>query len=318
MKLSLTLFSIASIVAVVAQDTAAGTSASATGSGSAVASSTGSAAKASTPATASSSAPSATASSSSFKLPDGISSQCTTFLSNLDADTTLQSCISPALNSLEGSSPSLDTVCAKIAASTCSETNYYKILSYFSGNCSSELITSPNKDVVSIFDSLYVALPFQKAICTKDATGKWCATGSSSNATSSVYSGVSNAAQSPLSTSDGYPNAETFTSDNILFFGHNANMDQASLCTTCLQKVLTIYIGHETTRTYPTGLSGSPLLAVQNDLWTAVNAKCPADFISGALANAQNTPSSVNGAAAFSPVKGATVLFALIAGVIAL
>jgi len=152
------------------------------------------------------------------------------------------------------SSPSISAVCSSVSSGKCSESGYYKFLTYFSGNCTDELVTNPNDDVCAIFDSLYVALPFQKAICTKDALGNWCATASSSNSTSDS-AGVANAAQTPLSTSDGYPDPDAFSQKDILFLGYNSELATASLCTTCLQKILTIYFGHESQKPYPAGLN---------------------------------------------------------------
>lgn len=320
MKLSLTIISIAaSIVAVAAQNDTASVSGASTA---APAASTAVSAVNATTTTAASNATDATASTgssgSSYQAPSGISSTCSTFLKTLDTAPAIQSCISPALDVLQGTSPSLDALCAKTAASSCSETAYYNVLSYFSGNCTNELVTSPNSDVGAIYDSLYVSLPFQKAVCTKDNLNKWCAQASSNATSSDSSAGTSNAAQSPLSTSQGYPNPDAFTSDNILFLGAHADQDASTLCTTCLQKVLTIYFGHEAKRIYPSGLNNSPLLAVQSDLWKSVQQKCPADFVSSAIGNAGAAPSQVNAAPAFTPAKSATVLLALVAGVFAL
>ncbi|KIJ24115.1 hypothetical protein M422DRAFT_275183 [Sphaerobolus stellatus SS14] len=246
MKFSLTILSFASIVAVAAQSAA-----NSTASDSAAASSSNSTAA---DTTSSDSTSSTGSSGSSFAVPSGISSSCSSFLQSLDTESAIQSCVSPALVALEDSNPTLASVCASTASSTCSESDYYQALSNFSSSCVDELITSPNANVTAIYDSLYVALPFQKAVCTQDNLNNWCAQG---NATNTDVSGASaNSAQSPLSTSEGYPDAEAFASDDILFLGYNANMDASSLCTTCLQKVLTIYFGHESKRPYPSGLSG--------------------------------------------------------------
>lgn len=178
------------------------------------------------------------------------------------------------------------------------------------------MVTNPNDAVNAIFDSLYVVVPFSKVVCTKDQQNKYCATGTSSNSTN--Y-GAANAAQTPLSDSNGYPNPDAFASDNLLFLGYNSKMDATSLCTSCLKNILTTYFSHEARRPYPAGLANSPLMGVQSDLWSAVQSECPADFVTSAISNTGASPSEVNAAFyVFTPAKSLVAFLTVIAGVIAL
>jgi hypothetical protein len=102
---------------------------------------------------------------------------------------------------------------------------------------------------------MYVSLPLSHAVCTKDTSGDYCLSKLASNATAIAASGVSNAAQKPLSATDGTPNADVFTAANILFIGANSNMTEAQLCTECTKNVLTNYFSFESTTAYTGGLA---------------------------------------------------------------
>jgi hypothetical protein len=189
------------------------------------------------------------------------------------------------------------------------------MLSYFTANCTDELVSQPNDDVVKVFDSLYVVVPYSKVVCSKDQLDKYCA--SSSPAAPANASYQANAAQTPLSDSKGYPNPDAFASENLLFLGYNGDEDAAALCTTCLKNVMSVYVNHEAKRPYPAGLDSSPLMKVQTDLWSAVQSKCPADFITSVVANTGANPDTVNAASSVltTPIKGVLTVLALIAGV---
>jgi len=165
-----------------------------------------------------------------------------------------------------------------------------------------------------MYDTLYVTAPLMGAICAKDDTNKYCLTTLAGNTTAKANSGIANAAQQPLGGSNGLPNAAAFSAANILFLGANPQMDAASLCTTCTKNVMSNYFAFESLSPYVTGLPGSPLLAQQNALYSAIQTTCPADFLSSALGNAGANPNSINGAATFSPAQGVMAVLAVAAG----
>jgi len=171
---------------------------------------------------------------------------------------------------------------------------------------------------------MYVSLPLSHAVCAKDISQNYCLSTLANNATAKAASGVSNAAQKPLSATDGTPDADVFTAANILFMGANSNMTYAQLCTECTKNILTSYFSFESTTPYSGGLASSALLGLQNDLYSAVSTTCGAAFLSGALANAGSTPGTIGGgvssswAITFSPAKGLVALVALAAGFMAL
>jgi len=298
MKFTLTILSVASLVA--AADYAANATSSAASS-------------------SSSSAASASATPSS-EIPTSISSGCSTFLTALNSASAIQTCISPLLNALTSSNTaSISSVCTTATSSSCSDSTVRTWLTYFKGNCTAEIVTSPNQDVVALYDVLYVVKPFTNAVCAKDQNGTYCLSGLASNSSAQAASGITNAAQTPLTSSDGTPDAEAFTNANIMWLGANPTMDAASLCTTCTKNVLTSYIQWESSTPLANGIANSPLLSSQTALWTAVSKTCPADFISGTLSNAGASPGAANGAPTSSPAKGAMVMLAIVAaGIMAL
>lgn len=169
------------------------------------------------------------------------------FFSGLNSSPAVQSCISPALNALQSNNaPSISSLCAATTSNTCPDSTMRSWLAYFRGNCTNELLTNPNQQVVGIYTSFYAIKPFLNAVCAKDtATGSYCLSQLGSNSTAKAAGGMANAAQQPLADANGVPNAEAFSNANILWLGANPNMDAASLCTTCTKNVLTSYIQWE-------------------------------------------------------------------------
>ncbi|KAF8522520.1 hypothetical protein JB92DRAFT_1693270 [Gautieria morchelliformis] len=247
-------------------------------------------------------------------IPSNISSGCSNFLSALNSAPGIQSCVSPVLNALpSNSTASISSVCAAVTSNSCPDATVRTWLADFRGNCTAELLTSPNPQVVSLYGVLYVLIPFTNAVCAKDQTGQYCLSQLSSNSTAKAASGVANAAQKPLTSSDGTPDATVFGSANIMWLGANPTMDAASLCTTCTKNVLSSYIQWESSMPPANGLSNLPLLSSQAPLWAAVQQTCPADFISGTLSSAGASPGAANDASASSPAKTAMAMLAVVA-----
>ncbi|KAF8582173.1 hypothetical protein K439DRAFT_1661962 [Ramaria rubella] len=333
MKLTLSIISFAGLVA--AQNFSASSSSSAAWSSAAASSSaaSSSAASSSPPSAASSGAassvasyatPAASSASSSAtpppQIPSSISAGCSNFLTALNGASGIQKCISPVLDALtSNSTASLSSICSTATSSGCSDSTLRTWLTYFKGNCTNEMLTNPNKDVVALYDVLYVVKPFTGAVCAQDGSGNYCLNNLSGNSTAKAASGITNAAQTPLTSSDGTPDAEAFSNANVMFLGANPSMDATDLCTPCTKNILTGYISWESSTPLANGIANSPLLASQTPLWNAVQTKCPSDFISGTLANAGAAPGAVNGASTSSPAKGAMLMLAIVAaGVMAL
>lgn len=79
------------------------------------------------------------------------------------------------------------------------------------------------------------------------------------------------------------PDMAAISQDNSQFLFYNANLTKDELCQECLRKVLTAYIQFESDIPYACGMSNSVLLSVQPALYAAVQSKCPAGFLNGAV-----------------------------------
>lgn len=79
------------------------------------------------------------------------------------------------------------------------------------------------------------------------------------------------------------PNMTTYHDSNLPFLFLKPDLDATTLCTSCTRQILTIYINFESSIPYGPGLSSSQLLDTQNDLYSAINSKCPAGFMTQAV-----------------------------------
>lgn len=79
------------------------------------------------------------------------------------------------------------------------------------------------------------------------------------------------------------PNMTTYHDTNLPFIFFTPNLDATKLCTACSRNVLTAYINFESNVPYGPGLSQSQLLDTQSALYSAIQDKCPAGFLSGAV-----------------------------------
>lgn len=226
----------------------------------------------------------------------------------------------------------LNTLSSSLSA--CSDSVIRSKLTDFYSACSNELTTSPNSDVLRAYDVFYVLYPFSQAVCTKDDSGNYCVleVGSTSNTTKSLLaSGSTNSSPSeglwsPLSSGntrrDGgqvvIPNIQQFNTLNLVFLGLLPSLSADQLCQPCTRNVLNKYIQFMSAIPYAPGLSSSPLMSGETDLYNAVQQKCGAPFLSGSVQAAGGISNSVlgNGAAGLS-VNTRTVagtLFAIACG----
>jgi hypothetical protein len=122
------------------------------------------------------------------------------------------------------------------------------------------------------------------------------------------------------------PNMTTYRNTNLPFLFLQPNMKASALCTPCTREVMVSYIKWETAFPYALGLSQSPILGGQSELWNAINATCGQGYVKaitsevGIAANAFN--SSSNAMARFatgsSGVGSIVAGAAVVAGAVAL
>lgn len=281
-------------------------------------------------------------------IPSGISSGCSTFMTALDSDPQVLSCTKVFTGLVStfgvGSDPGTITASTITSAlntlssglSACSESVIRGKLTDFYSACPNELTSSPNSDVVRAYDVLYALSPFAQAACTKDDSGNYCVleVGSSSNSTKTLLSSSSDS--SPANglwetltsgtTRRGeeqvvIPNLQEFRSANLVFLGLLPSLTSDQLCKTCTRNVLNQFIQFESSLSYAPGLSNSPLLGGQTDLYNAVQQKCGAPFLSGSVQAAGGIAGGLMGGAADISVNTHTVagaFLAVVAGLFAL
>jgi len=278
------------------------------------------------------------AASTAAVIPTSVSQGCSTFLSALDSDSNLKSCIS-SINSATGSitpkssssdiTTALGSICGSSTSSACSDTLFRTQLTSFLGACQNELSgSSPNKDVQGIYDALYSFDPFLKSVCSTDPSnnnggyclstiGKDAASGAGSSIVDLAKNALSIVVQLPLTKRDTspfsaagtylVPNATTFQATSLPFLFLSANTAQATLCSPCTQAILKPYLAFESS---VANAITSTILAGQKTLWDAVQSQCPAGFADGVVANAgaaPSTPTGVVGGSLGAATKGAKI-----------
>lgn len=255
-------------------------------------------------------------------IPTGISSSCTTFLTNLNDNSTITSCLKPIISATSQFGPSgssstnpttadvtsaLSQLCS--STTTCSDSTIRSQLTQFYSACSAELSgTSSNTDIIRLYDVLYAIVPFKAAACTKDDSGNYCvtqiSTGSSNSTTGSksvssttdtfelLKNNLVEQSGSTLTrratvvqnvTAALIPNTTTFRTTGLPFLLLTPSTDSSKLCTACTRSVLLAYIDFEQDIPYAPGLSNSPILGGQTALYNGVTSVCGSSFMSGAV-----------------------------------
>jgi hypothetical protein len=193
------------------------------------------------------------------------------------------------------------------------------------------LTSNANSDVINIYDVFYALTPLKNAVCTKDPNDKYCvidittpssdagASGANvdvavgSNSVSSIkqylWSKVSKTKRATAQTPAMIPNTTTYRNNNILFFLLQPKMDSTILCTACTRSVLMSYFNFEQSVPYGPGISKSPLMGGQMDLYNAVNNACGSDFFSGAVQAAGGLSGGLAGAATSTAVRSVSQSF---------
>ncbi|KAK0457122.1 uncharacterized protein EV420DRAFT_1621178 [Desarmillaria tabescens] len=271
----------------------------------------------------SSSSSAASASSTSNPLiPSGISTNCKNFLESLDSDSSLATCTkalatatsayAPGNSSSTSSSSEITKVLDNVSSNSCEVTIMTSIIANFGSACQTELVTTPVKDVVLLYDTVYMMNPWLDVLVTKDDSGTYCVLESYNAATNSTSSsasasGYSNAAavgttslqevqdtlvvnldsSSTLSrraqTVIATPNATTWTTNGIPFLFFTDTLSSTTLCTTCSRNVMTTWISWESKVPYAPAAQESALLSGLNSLYSAIQTKCGKSFLSGAV-----------------------------------
>lgn len=267
-------------------------------------------------------------------IPSGISSQCSTFLTAFNTDSSITSCIQPILSATSQFGPSGTTNASSSAVtaalgqlcslSSCEQTIRGKLSDFYTA-CTAEVTGSgANKDVLQTYDWLYVLTPFVNAACAKDDNGKACVTqiqtttgssnstgGSKSVASSNgklalVENSLYAAAGSPFTrratvtqnvTAALVPNTTTFAQTGLAFLFLTPDLSANQLCVSCSRQILSAYINFEQSVPYGPGLASSPILSGQSALLNAVNSTCGASFMGGAVQAAGGLGSGLLGGA---------------------
>jgi hypothetical protein len=223
----------------------------------------------------------------------------------------------------------VDSICTGSVSTACSDSLIRGKLGDFYSACSAELTSNPNEQLRNIYDVLYALTPLQQAICSKDDSGNYCViagnNASSTGTQSAPSAGDLNEIQKTLyytptsgslSTRDEdaiLANLTTFHVNNLAFLLLQPNMDSDALCTTCTRNILTSYFNYESDALYGPGLSSSVLLAGQTDLVGAIQQKCGANFLNGAVEAAGGIKQDAMNAA----VKGVSDRFAALTAIVA-
>ncbi|OWZ39508.1 hypothetical protein C356_04121 [Cryptococcus neoformans c45] len=162
-------------------------------------------------------------STESILIPANITSSCSSFLSELDSDSTLSSCVTPLINATASFSPTAvasnnlteDTINYTLASickgkGGCDDSTIRKWLSKFYSECFTELTSSTgyNSDVRELYDIVYVVNPLKAAVCSVDSSNQeYCVNEivqsesiSNSNSTASNSTSVDDASASTNAT----------------------------------------------------------------------------------------------------------------------
>ncbi|KAG6810520.1 hypothetical protein H0H92_011466 [Tricholoma furcatifolium] len=244
-------------------------------------------------------------------VPTGISSGCSSFLTNLNTNTTITTCLSSVTSATSNYSPgsaaatsssaaqvgsTLGNLCSSTVTNNCPESMIRSTLTNFLAACNAELTSTRNTNVQQIYDMLYALVPLKNALCAEDDSGNYCAT-QTQLPTGETASGL----QAILSSTTSTLNFNTFASNNILFMFLNSTLSSTNLCTVCSRNIVSAYLNFEVQLPYGPGLGQSILLAGQSVLYNGMLTTCGSTFFNGAGVQAAGglsggTLSSSNGA----------------------
>ncbi|KAJ3491919.1 hypothetical protein NLI96_g381 [Meripilus lineatus] len=220
-------------------------------------------------------------------IPTGISTGCSDFLTTLNKDTSFSSFTTPlvaATSQFVGNTTTPSAATLKASLTTLCNINapvsaLRSKLGNFYSACQAELTTTPNQDVIAIYDVVYIAAPLQQAVCSKTDSGDFCV-GQIDTKVDPVdlYTSDASSGQVVLT-----PNTQTFLNNNIAFLLYTKDTPKATLCTPCVRSALTSFVSWESSTPYAPGLKQSTILANQPDFYTHVQDTCGSSFMQGAV-----------------------------------
>ena len=325
-------------------------------------------------------------------IPNNITASCSSFLTALNADSSIQNCVTPLINATASYTPTAnsnasstdvdETLTTLCQSDGCADSAIRGWLSGFYSNCSAELTSSTayNAQVRELYDVLYVVNPLRMAVCAIDsgnqdfcvksivsgasnssssASASGSASGSASAASASasgsgsvmlssfastwspiqvaannlyisipvaasditkravkMFSRQDQAADQQVFASIITPNMTTYRNTNLPFLFLQPTMKQSTLCTPCTREIMVSYIKWETAFPYALGLSQSPILGGQSELWNAINATCGQNYVKAITSQVGITAAAFNsssGAISFK-VGGGSGIGSIIAG----
>jgi hypothetical protein len=327
--------------------------------------------------------------SDSALIPSNITASCSSFLTTLNADTSIQDCVTPLINATAAYTPTAgsnasstdiqDTLTTLCKSDGCADSAIRGWLSGFYSNCSAELTSSTeyNAQVRELYDVLYVVNPLRKAVCsidsgnqdfcvksivsgannsTSSASASGSASGSAASASGSAaasgsvmlssfaatWNPIQVAANNlyisvPVAASDMTkrvvnmfsrqeqadqkvfasiitPNMTTYRNTNLPFLFLQPTMKQSTLCTPCTREVMVSYIKWETAFPYALGLSQSPILGGQSELWNAINATCGPTYVKAITSEVGIAAASFNSSSGALSLSGSSGIGSIIAG----
>ncbi|KAG6833393.1 hypothetical protein H0H87_007378 [Tephrocybe sp. NHM501043] len=225
-------------------------------------------------------------------VPTGISSDCSTFLNNLNTDSSFKTCLSSLNNATGDYQPgsaaatsstsakvgsTLSNLCSSSVSNNCPESLVRSKLTDFYAACPAELTSNLNKDVLHIYDILYTLNPLKTAVCSKDDSGNYCVTQTTLPSTGQTAQQI----QQVLA-SGSTPNLDTYNSNNIPFFFLQSTLASSDLCNVCTRNVMTAYLNFEAKVPYAPGLANSLTIKGQTSLYSGIVSTCGSTFLSGA------------------------------------
>ncbi|OBZ74718.1 hypothetical protein A0H81_05542 [Grifola frondosa] len=222
-------------------------------------------------------------------IPTGISDGCSSFLTSFNTDTSLSSCTTSLISATSDFAPGSNSTPSASAVSSALN----NVCSSSAACADATIQQGRDQDLRRPL----LAHALRSALCSKDDSGRYCATQIGTNASSTstgVLSTVSEYLSVPLSSSNArradaqsvvslIPNVTTFANNNLIFLFLSPSLDSTQLCTSCARNVITSYVSFESSVPYGPGLSSSVLLGGQSALYTAVQSTCGASFLNGAV-----------------------------------
>ncbi|GLB44526.1 hypothetical protein LshimejAT787_1701530 [Lyophyllum shimeji] len=227
----------------------------------------------------------------STAIPSGISQGCSSFLTSLNTDSSLSTCLSSLNNSTADYQPgsdatkspsaakvgsTLSNLCSTAVTNNCPESLIRGKLTDFYSACSAELTSNPNTDVIQKYDMLYTILPLKTAACSKDDSGNYCVT------QAKLPAGQTAAQIQQVLANNNAPNTDSYRTYGIPFLFLQSSLPSSDLCNVCTRNVMTSYMNFEAKVPYAPGLGKSVLLAKQPELYQGIQNTCGSTFLSGA------------------------------------